>query len=164
MIIRPMRSADLPQVLALQHLAYPPALWDAAPAFESRLALAPSTNLVLERDGAIAAYLISHPWPGQAPPAVDTVLSPLPAPPHVWFIHDLTTGPAVRGSGAGRALFKAGAQAARALGLAKAELIAIEGAEPFWARLGFVRLSADPDLAIKVAGYGARAVYMERPL
>lgn len=164
MTIRQMTPADLPQVLALQHLAYPPELWDAAAAFESRLRLAPTTNLVLERDGAIAAYLISHPWASQAPPPVDTALDALPAPPHVWFIHDLTTAPSLRGSGAGRRLYQAGAQAAEALGLATAELIAIEGAEPFWARLGFRRWEAGADLAMKVAGYGVQAVYMAQPL
>lgn len=157
-----MTCADLPQVLALQHLAYPRELWDAAPAFESRLRLAPTTNLVLEHEGAIAAYLISHPWTGESPPSVDTVLSAAPPPPHVWFIHDLTTGPAVRGSGAGRRLFDAGVDAARALDLQTAELIAVAGAEPFWSHLGFHRAQADSALVAKVTAYGPEAVYMRR--
>lgn len=159
-----MTPADLPQVLALQHLAYPRELWDAAPAFESRMRLAPATNLVLEHAGAVAAYLVSHPWTGEAPPPVDTVLAALPPPPHVWFIHDLTTGPAVRGSGAGRRLFEAGAEAARALGLRTAELIAVAGAEPFWSHLGFRSAVTDAGLAAKVRAYGPEAAYMRRAL
>ncbi len=159
-----MTPADLPKVLALQHLAYPSELWDAAPAFESRLQLAPTTNLVLADAGAVAAYLVSHPWTLQSPPPVDTVLTDLPPPPHVWFIHDLTVGAAIRGAGAGRMLFEAGAAAARDMGLQTAELIAVAGAGPFWSRLGFLPIEAEAALARKVAGYGPGAVYMHRTL
>lgn len=162
--LRPMTLADLPQVLELQALCYPPALHDERPAFESRLALAPSMNHVAERSGEIAAYLVSHPWASQSPPPVNAVLATPHADSLCWFIHDLSVAPLARGSGLGRRLIASGAQAATALGLARSELIAVEGAAEFWLSQGWRPVDVNATLAGKVAGYGPLAAYMARPL
>ena len=45
-----------------------------------------------------------------------------------------------------------------------AELIAVEGAAPYWRALGFTEPSIPPALAAKVAAYGPAARWMSRPL
>lgn len=155
-----MEPADLEEVLALQAAGYPPELHDAAPAFLSRMALAPDLNLVARRAGVLAGYLVSHPWRAGAPPPVDAVL-PSNGPSECWYVHDLSVDRAWRGTGVTRALLDQGAAAARVLGLAHAELVAVAGAAPFWEKQGW-RATAilAPDLAAKVAGYGPAATFM----
>ncbi|MBQ1542172.1 GNAT family N-acetyltransferase [Caulobacter sp. CCUG 60055] len=161
--IRPMREADLDAVLAVQAQGYPPALRDGREAFASRITLAPSANLVVDGPDGCAGYLVSHPWLSRSPPPVDTVLDGPPPRPECWFIHDLSVAPAAQGAGLARRLFLAGAAAAETLGLRRSELIAVEGAAPFWLRLGYLPVAEVGDaLADKVAGYGAAARYMAR--
>ena len=136
--IRPMREADLDAVLAVQAQGYPPALRDGREAFASRITLAPSANLVVDGPDGCAGYLVSHPWLSRSPPPVDTVLDGPPPRPECWFIHDLSVAPAAQGAGLARRLFLAGAAAAETLGLRRSELIAVEGAAPFWLRLGYL--------------------------
>lgn len=157
-----MQADDLPAVLVLQTEGYPPALHDAAPAFLSRLAMAPEMNLVAHDDAGLAGYLVSHPWVSASPPPVDTEIAP-PVEADCWYVHDLSVASHARGSGLAQALIAAGVTAARARGLARSELVAVEGAAPFWEKQGW-RASADvtPALAAKVAAYGASAVFMTK--
>lgn len=157
-----MRSEDLPQVLALQAEGYSADLHDSRPAFESRMALSPTMNLVARRGPKLVGYLVSHPWASHAPPPVDAIL-PAQAPMECWYVHDLSVAPAARGTGVTQALLERGAEEARRLGLERSELIAVAGAAPFWEKQGWqAARSITPALAAKVAGYGAQAVFMSR--
>lgn len=155
-----MTPQDLGDVLALQALGYPPALQDSASAFLSRMALAPTLNLVARQGVDLRAYLVSHPWEAGSPPPVDAVL-PRSAPQDCWYVHDLSVAEAARGQGLARRLLVAGRDAALGLALARSELIAVEGAAPFWRRQGWsLPAIIPPDLAAKVSGYGPSAVFM----
>ncbi|MDZ4318910.1 MAG: GNAT family N-acetyltransferase [Phenylobacterium sp.] len=73
----------------------------------------------------------------------------------------LAIAPAARGRGLGRALVARAAEAARDLGLTRGDLVAVQGAAPFWAGLGYEALEPlPPTLAAKVAAYGEDARYM----
>ena len=155
-----MTPQDLGDVLALQAKGYPAALHDSAEAFLSRMALAPTLNLVAHDGGGLRGYLISHPWAAGSPPPVDSVL-PTAAPQDCWYVHDLSVAEAARGLGLARRLLIAGRDAAQALGLTRSELIAVEGAAPFWRRQGWsLPAIIAPELAAKAAGYGSSAVFM----
>ena len=155
-----MTPQDLGEVLALQAQGYPAALHDSADAFLSRMALAPALNLVAHQGEDLQAYLISHPWAAGSPPPVDSVL-PTAAPQDCWYVHDLSVAEAARGLGLARRLLIAGRDAALTLGLTRSELIAVEGAAPFWRRQGWsLPAIIAPDLAAKVGGYGPSAVFM----
>lgn len=159
-----MTEADLDEVLALQGAGYPASLHDSAAAFRSRMTLAPDLNLTARRNGALAGYLVSHPWRRGAPPPVDAVLGEAPEGADAcWYVHDLSVAADQRGTGVTAALLASGAAAARTRGLGHSELIAVAGAEGFWAKQGWRRVEPlDPDLAAKVAGYGALAVFMAK--
>jgi GNAT superfamily N-acetyltransferase len=159
-VLRLMTPQDLGDVLALQARGYPAALHDSADAFLSRMALAPALNLVVLQGEDLRGYLVSHPWAAGSPPPVDSVL-PREAPQDCWYVHDLSVAEAARGLGLARRLLIAGRDAALTLGLTRSELIAVEGAAPFWRRQGWsLPAIIAPDLAAKVAGYGPSAVFM----
>ncbi|MBM3531305.1 MAG: hypothetical protein FJX62_24795 [Alphaproteobacteria bacterium] len=88
----------------------------------------------------------------------------LPSRPSAYFIHDLTLDPDMRRQGHGRAVVPMLFAAACALGLDRANLIAVEGHAPFWQAAGFAPV-ADPAAQAAVrAKYGQGAVAMTRQI
>lgn len=159
--IEPLTRADLGPALAIQARCYPAFLREDERAFASRLDVARPYCLGVRRGNALLAYLLSHGWASGSPPAVGTVL-PEGQGGEVLFVHDLAVAPAGRGLGLGRRLAECGLALAAADGLARAELIAVEGAAGFWAGLGFREGAMSAELAAKVAGYGSAARWMMR--
>jgi GNAT superfamily N-acetyltransferase len=158
--LRPLTAADLPAAAAIQNAVYRPLYREEADILGGRISAAPTCCWGAFRDGALCAYILSHPWPAAAPPAIGQALGLCP-PGDNWFVHDLAIAPKARGLGLGRALVARAADAARALGLTRGDLVAVQGASSFWAGLGYAppeRLP--PDLAAKVAAYGDDARYM----
>lgn len=162
-ILIPLEPRHLPEALRLQAQVYPPFLVEPEDAFASRRTTAAPYCLAAERDGVLVAYLLAHGWPRETPPPVGAVLDPT-IRGDTLFVHDLAVSPAARCTGVGRALVEHTVTLARADGVGRAELIAIEGAAPFWTGLGFAPGPASPALAAKVAGYGAGARWMVRTL
>ena len=152
---RAMRAGDLVavnRIAAVVHPDFPES--DAVPA--ERLRLYPAGCLVLERDGAVEGYAVSHPWHAGKPPALDVLLGRLPDAPEIFYLHDLALLPAARGTGAaGEAVRLILAQAARAE-LPRVVLVAVNHSVGFWQRQGFAAVGAAP------ASYGAGAVVMAR--
>lgn len=159
----PFAQRHLSQALRLQSDVYPSFLVEPENAFASRCATAAPYCLAAEVHDVLIAYLLAHGWPREAPPPVGAVLDPEVRGDSL-FLHDLAVSPAARGTGVGRALVDRAFTLARNDGLQRAELIAIEGAAPFWAGLGFAATMPSPALAAKVAGYGPRAQWMARAL
>jgi GNAT superfamily N-acetyltransferase len=158
--LRPLTAADLPAAAAIQNAVYLPLFREEAHILGSRIAAAPTCCWGAFRDGGLCAYILSHPWPAAAPPPIGQALGPCP-PGDNWFVHDLAIAPDARGLGLGRALVARAADAARALGLARGDLVAVQGASSFWAGLGYAPPeSLPPALAVKVAAYGDDARYM----
>jgi len=111
----------------------------------------------------ILGYAFSHPWT-DTPPSLDTFLTALPAQPSAYFIHDVTLDASTRGHGHAAAIVPVLADVARAHGLTRMMLVAVNGAERFWGKFGFV---ATPDAARQTAigeKYGPRAILMGRGL
>lgn len=160
-VVDRLNHGDLAAAVAIQAEAYPPFLRESAGAFASRLDLARSYCLAARQDKVLVAYLIAHGWPGQQPPPVDTVLV-AEEPIEVLFIHDLAVTRAGRGLAIGRRMIAGAFELAAREGLHRAELIAVEGAAPYWRSLGFAAAAMPPRLARQVAGYGPDARWMER--
>ncbi|MFT9258841.1 MAG: GNAT family N-acetyltransferase [Acetobacter sp.] len=156
-----MTPDDLVPVLQLAGTCYPDYPEDAA-IFAERLALAPEGCFVLERDGRLAGYLVSHPWKGALSVPLNTLLTHLPRLPDRWYIHDLAVADTARGGGHARAGIALAENQARRRGLAWLSLTAIGPAVPFWLRQGF---SPEPTCAKEraiLAQYDASARLLSR--
>ena len=71
--------------------------------YAERLRLYPAGCFLLERDGEALGYLVTHPWAGDRPPALDQLIGVLPDTPDRYYLHDLALLPEARGTGAAAA-------------------------------------------------------------
>jgi ribosomal protein S18 acetylase RimI-like enzyme len=160
---RAMTTADLADVQSIAdrvHISYP----ERPAVFAERLRLHPHGCFVLVDDAvnAVVGYTVSHPWDG-APPALDTLLGPLPQTPTTFYIHDIALLPPARGHGAVADIIERIVEDARRQRLASVGLVAVGGTAPLWCHLGF-QARQDVAIAAKLASYGDDATYMVRPL
>ncbi|MBW7902693.1 MAG: GNAT family N-acetyltransferase [Rhodocyclaceae bacterium] len=160
--IRPMAERDLPAVLAVQAACYAASIAESGGSLLSKLRASPSTCFVALVDGAVAGYLISLPWAFAAPPAHNLEVCRLPDRPDCLYLHDLAVAHVARKTGAGRALVESFLAGSRALGLARASLIAVQDSTRYWARHGFRVVPQDSALREKLSGYGPGVEYMQR--
>jgi len=128
--------------------------------FADRLQIHPEGCRVIEADGAIAAYIMSHPWRAFSPPQLNSVLGCLPEAPDTYYIHDIALLPQLRGTGAAAAVVEDVAEHAGRLGLPTLSLVAVNGSAGFWRSRGFRQIE-DPALAATLASYGG-GVFMTR--
>ncbi len=153
---RPATAGDAPAVATLARAALG-AYGEGAELYAERIALAPAGCHVLTAGETIVGHCISHPWRRVAPPAMHALLGAIPADADCWYLHDVVVAPAARGERAVERLLPLLATRAAAHGIGVLALIAVGGADRYWARRGF---RAVPGGA---AGFGADALYMERP-
>lgn len=154
---RAMLPGDLTAVQVISDAVHGRYSEDGA-VYAERLALYPAGCLVLEGAEGVTGYLITHPWRRGAPPALNARLGALPAQPDCYYLHDIALMPAARGGGAGAAAVAAVLERTRSAGFAEVALVAINGAERFWAAQGFAHDADAPGMA----SYGDRAYPMRR--
>ena len=157
-----MAASDLPQVEAIAAAVHPAYPEDGAVPAE-RLRLSPAGCLVLDADGVVEGYVVSHPWHALDPPKLDTLLGALPAPAGTWYIHDLALVPAARGRGHAEAIVRRLVAEAERAGLPSLSLVAVNGSAPFWRRHRFIA-AGDGALREALASYDTDAVFMVREL
>jgi GNAT superfamily N-acetyltransferase len=156
-----MAPADLPAVMRVAARVHPGYPEDEA-VFAERLRLAPEGCHVLAAgDGTLRGYLVSHPWPAGAVPALNSLLGAIPPGTANWYLHDLALLPAARGTGAAGRIVAAIARHAAEAGHASLALVAVADSAGFWRRQGFREVD-DPALALKLASYDDAARYMRR--
>ena len=154
---RPMQAGDLAAVAAISDAVH--GSYTERPAiYAERLRLYPAGCFLLEKDGAALGYLITHPWAGDRPPALDRPIDRLPVAPDRYYLHDLALLPAARGTGAAGAAVDLTVAQARAAGFDRIALTAVNGADGFWRRQDFV------DADMPADSYGAHSVAMMRML
>ena len=137
-----MREGDLAAVSAISDAVHG-RFTEPVAVYAERLALYPEGCRVLEQDGAVIGYLISHPWHRDAPPKLGAMLGAIPADADSYYLHDIALLPAARGSGAGRAALDFIRAEARALGFSDIALMAVGGADRYWTKQGFAYVPCD---------------------
>ena len=158
-----MRPDDIDAVVEVARLSFPDHFEDRA-CFQNRLALYPRGCFVLaEGNGPARGYLIAYPWRADAAPPLNTLIEGLPSQPAVIYLHDLALHPQARGGGATGSVVERLAEQAAEDGWPAIALVAVNDAAAFWSRHGFEVRDA-PDMAAKLASYGADAHYMVRRL
>ena len=157
---RPMYPADLPAVSAISDLVHG-RYSEAREVYAERLALYPAGCFVLTDASAPAGYLIAHPWRRDSPPKLGTMLAAIPADADTFYLHDIALLPEARGTGAGRAAVELATDRARAARFGEITLMAVGGADRFWAAQGFAIADVASDI---LASYGPEARLMRRAL
>jgi GNAT superfamily N-acetyltransferase len=151
---RPMRVADIPSVAAISDAVHGDYTEQAA-VYANRLQLHPRGCWLLERDGKAIGYLISHPWEGTQPPALNQLIEALPEPADHYYLHDLALLPDARGTGAAQAAIVIVLDRAGKAGARRIALTAVNGADAFWGRNGFTAMAGG-------GTYGGESLAMER--
>lgn len=160
---QPMTAADIDAIVAVADVVHP-AFPEDRDVLAERFALHPEGCLVLRRAGdrAVIGYTLTHPWEAATVPPLNTRLGRLPAA-ELYYIHDLALLPAARGLRAGSAAVRRIEAHARALGLTRVALVAVNNSGDFWRAQGFAQVDS-PYWAQKLASYGPDAAYMAKTL
>lgn len=158
---RAMQPSDMDEVSALSDAVHG-IYTEPRAVYAERRDLYPAGCFVLADDGPIAGYLIAHPWRQKAPPPLGGMIGAIPDDADSIYLHDLALLPSARGTGAGGTATRMVLDLARQAGLGDVTLLAVGGADVFWASRGFSPV-ADQALAARLrASYGPEVVYMHR--
>jgi GNAT superfamily N-acetyltransferase len=156
-----MQASDIPAVVAISDAVHGP-LTESAEVYAERLSLYPPGCFLFCSGGDVGGYLISHPWPRRSPVPLDRLIGSIPEDADDFYLHDLALLPEMRGSGAGRQAAELAFENASRAGYRTISLVAVNGADSFWARQGFEHVE-DEEIARKLRGYGLGTFFMERP-
>lgn len=154
---RPMTSDDLPAISAISDAVHGD-YTEPCDILAERLALYPAGCLVLQKGEAIVGYLITHPWHRDTPPPLGKRLGSIPAESDTYYLHDIALLPSGRGGGSGKAATDFVARQARLAGFTDITLMAINGADSYWAAQGFAHVDGS------AAAYGDGTYLMRRSL
>lgn len=158
---RAMQPDDLPAVAAISDAVHG-RYTEPLAVYAERLALFPSGCFVFANAEHIAGYLFTHPWRHEAPPPLGALIGALPSNADCLYLHDLALLPEARGTGAGAQAAQRAIAVAATEGFREIVLVAVAGADRFWAGQGFAPV-ADANLAAELcASYGPEVVYMRR--
>lgn len=162
---RLLTTADLNAVLALQAACYGDGYLEPREAFAAKLAVAPRSAWLAEREGQALAYLFALPVDEASFPALHATACEVPCHPRWLYLHDMAVSPEARGAGLAPRLLALAHGEARQQGLGELALIAVQGSVPYWARHGF-QLVAPPTEALrrKVSSFGEDASFMCAPV
>lgn len=152
-----MRRDDLPAIAAISDAVHEHYSEDGT-IYAERLALYPSGCFTLWQEHQIIGYLISHPWHRNSPPALNAALGSIPATADAYYLHDIALLPSARGGGSGRIAVDLIMDLARKAGFPDVTLMAVNGADRFWASVGFTYV----DEAAKPSSYGEDSHLMRR--
>jgi GNAT superfamily N-acetyltransferase len=147
--------SDSSAIHALEHRTYPPHLAETEEALMSRIVTAPEFCAVAHVEDVVLAYVLAHPWPSDSSPGLNAVLAEPPGFCDALHVHDLVVGAEARGLGLGRRLVDWLEAQARGHAYEVLTLVAVDGADRFWAHLGFEDVRA-------AQGYDAQARFMRR--
>ena len=154
---------DLDAVLSIQTGCYDPFFHESAAAFRAKLLASPDTHWLCRREGIPLGYLVTLPVAEGKLPALDADTVIMTDKPEWLYVHDLAVLPEARSLGLGRRFMAEAERVAGAKGLRGLALVAVQGAEGYWAKAGFgVKTGVSAELAAKLASFGDGAVYMER--
>lgn len=153
-----MSAGDLASVSAISDAVHG-RFTEPVAVYAERLALWPKGCRVFEREGEIAGYLIAHPWHRDSPPKLGALLGAIPTDADTFYLHDIALLSPARSTGAGRTALDFVLSDARALGFAEVTLMAVGGADLYWAAQGFATAPRAPD-----PSYGAGAHLMRMPV
>ena len=161
---RSLTLQDLPGLLTVQRACYGDGYIESAAVYARRLASPAQCSWVMERAGRICAYLAAYDSAAQKVTPLHGDFEPADQA-DTLYLHDLAVLPEVAGQGVARALLAPLWRDAAARGITRSALVAVQGSQGFWARLGYVvHPLHDAAQQRRLAAYGNSAAYMQRRL
>ncbi|GAB2479147.1 N-acetyltransferase [Comamonas humi] len=156
-----MRAADLGGVLRVQLACYGAGFVESAEVYGRRIASGAQCSLVaVDGEGAVLAYLAAYRSRLHAITPLDGDFGVIEAP-DTLYLHDMAVGSAHAGQGLAGALLRAAWAAAAAWQPRYSALVAVQGAQAYWARHGYELCQQLPSEQLRrLRSYGADAVYM----
>lgn len=143
-------------ILKIQDEAYPELLSEDVNTLKSKWLASPDTCAVyLNDDNKILAYLLAHPWASEVPPKLHEKTPVINA--STLYLHDLALTSHARGKGIAKRLITNLIVNAQVQGFSKILLVAVQGADKFWATFGFSVISD----ALLCTSYGDSAKLMK---
>lgn len=150
-------------IMSVQESAYSEVTPEPLEVLRCKRSITPQSCFVsVSEQGAIEAYVLAHRWAGRNPPSLSQVIDDVSShsSADTLYLHDLAVDQRAQGKGLGLKLFNAVLTSAKSMGVKTISLVAVQGADSFWRRQGFV----EDETARICDSYGADAVYMERPV
>lgn len=164
-----MTPADLDAVLALQQRCYGVGFLERREAFAAKLAATEGLDCCwmacrpAADGGEPLAYAVSLPVCDATLPVLDAPRCERSASPTLLYVHDMAVAPQARSLGLAARLLSRLGERARALGLARLGLVAVQGSVPYWQRQGFAEpAELSTGLSAKLASFGAEARFLVR--
>lgn len=163
-LLKTIQAQDLASIQQIQRAAYPQYFWENDAVFMAKQHYAPDSCLLLHTaDQQAVAYVFAHPWPIGQIPALNQPLQLNTDTEKVLYIHDLAVHPHWHGQGVAAMLMQYLDEYAHQQALQYMALVAVQQAQNFWQRLGFM-VADMSHLTDKLAHYGQGAVYMIKSL
>ena len=141
MRVRPLVTADLPDLLRIDHESYTRELRESEAAFLSKMALFRAGCLGCFDELEMCGYAFALPWSEATLVGVAQVLEALPANPDLMYIHDMVVAPTHRRRHVASTLLAEIMRLAEALQIGRFALVAVQGSEPFWQHAGFAAVA-----------------------
>ncbi|NRA22688.1 MAG: GNAT family N-acetyltransferase [Oceanospirillaceae bacterium] len=146
-------------IVKIQEEAYTDISKEEVSVLKSKWYSSPQTCAVYsDHEGRVLAYLLAHPWSSEMPPKLNEKVSVIHS--STLFIHDLALAVEARGKNIGRELVENLIDNARAQGVVKILLVAVQNSTRFWAKFGFL---TTPSKEICLS-YGENAQLMQLEL
>ncbi|WP_299796480.1 GNAT family N-acetyltransferase [uncultured Shewanella sp.] len=155
MRLRSITSTDWNEILVIQEECYPQIEPESLEVLQSKWRVSPQTCFVMESDNQVVGYCLAHPWVAGSPPALEQLLIATDRP-DTLYLHDIALSSKAQGKGAGNLAFNALVEQARERNLPCISLVAVQGADSYWRRQGFVAHPIEKSLD----SYTADACYM----
>jgi len=160
MIIKEIENIHWNRILEIQDQSYQEIGTEELEVLKGKKEASPDTCFVcLSDNGEVEGYLLAHPWGGISPPKL---FEPLPDVEgcEYLYLHDMAMSPQSKGKGLGRATAIKLFEVAQNKGINRVNLVAVQGSESFWTRMGFQEVT---DVNV-CSSYGENAVLMEKIL
>jgi GNAT superfamily N-acetyltransferase len=159
-LARLMQPEDLSIVLDIQVCCHDESKLESRHSFLAKLQASPATCFIGMVDGEPVAYLMAVPAVAGSPPPLNRPDFSAPPGADALYLHDLAVHPAARGTGVAAVLVEAYFGAARRSGFRFACLTAVNDAESYWARYGFLPAVLADSGSARMVSYGEGAQYM----
>jgi GNAT superfamily N-acetyltransferase len=135
-----LSARDVPQLMRVQQNCYSEELVESAAVMSERVSAFTDTCWGCFIDQQMAGYLLAY-------PSVLGSITPLAAPFPLYqntnclYLHDMAISSDFRGQSLAPALLAYAGIEAKKLGLQALALVAVQGAEGYWAKQGFVKVT-----------------------